>query len=91
LGLPIFIGNGQYGHETVSLGYPGSGGPSLDNQIVAGIAAPDYWQGVFGIDPEPSNFTTLNNPQPSFLSTLRNQSRIPSISWGYTAGAAYRK
>ncbi|TVY52547.1 Candidapepsin-8 [Lachnellula cervina] len=85
-----YTGNGQYGHETVSLGYPGSGGPSLDNQNVAGIAAPDYWQGVFGLDATPSNFTTLNEPQASYLATLRNQSRIPSTSWGYTAGAAYR-
>ncbi|TVY15848.1 Candidapepsin-8 [Lachnellula arida] len=72
-----YAGNGQYGHETVSLGYPGSGGPSLDNQNVAGIAAPDYWQGVFGLDATPSNFTTLNEPQASYLATLRNQSRIP--------------
>ncbi|TVY27669.1 Candidapepsin-8 [Lachnellula hyalina] len=71
-----YTGNGQYGHETVTLGYPGS--------------APEFWQGVFGLDATPSNFTTLNDPQASYLATLRNQSRIPSTSWGYTAGAAYR-
>ncbi|TVY48337.1 Candidapepsin [Lachnellula occidentalis] len=85
-----YTGNGQYGHETVALGYPGGGGSSLDNQNVAGIAAPDYWQGVFGLDATPSNFTTFNEPQASYLTTLRNQSRIPSTSWGYTAGAVYR-
>jgi hypothetical protein len=72
------------------LGYTGSGGPTIKNSIVAGIAAPDYWQGVFGLEAAPSNFTTLNDPQPSFMHNLRNQSLIPSLSWGYTAGAAYR-
>jgi hypothetical protein len=32
----------------------------------------------------------MRDPQPSFLSELKNQSLIPSLSWGYTAGAAYR-
>ena len=32
----------------------------------------------------------MRNPQPSFLSNLKNQSLIPSLSWGYTAGASYR-
>lgn len=56
---------------------------------IAGIAAPDFWLGTFGLDPDPNNFTTLNDPQPSFLWTLVNQSMIPSTSWGYTAGAHY--
>ena len=42
------VGNGQYGHDIVSLGYPGSGGPTLSNQVVAGIATPDFWLGIFG-------------------------------------------
>ena len=85
------IGNGEYGRDIVTLGYPGSGGPSLPQRVVAGIAAPDFWLGIFGLDPAPSNFTTLNNPQPTFLDTLHEQCSIPSLSWGYTAGASYRK
>lgn len=84
-----YTGNGQFGYDTVTLGYPNSGGTKLSNQIVAGFAANDYWLGQFGIDPSPSNFSTLNDPQPSFLWTLRNQSLIPSTSWAYTAGASY--
>ena len=82
-------GNGQYGHEIISLGYPGSGGPTLTQQVVAQIAAPDFFLGAFGLDPAPSNFTNLNDPQPSFLWTLASKSMIPSLSWAYTAGAAY--
>ncbi|KAH7336109.1 aspartic peptidase domain-containing protein [Rhexocercosporidium sp. MPI-PUGE-AT-0058] len=84
-----YTGNGQFGYDTVTLGYPHSGGPSLSKQIVAGLAAPDFWLGHLGLDPSPSNFTTLNDPQTSYLWTLKNQSMIPSTSWGYTAGAAY--
>jgi hypothetical protein len=86
-----YNGNGLFGRDVVSLGYPLSGGPQLSNQIVAGIAAPDFWLGIFGLDPAPSNFTNLNDPQPSFLWTLFNESIIPSTSWGYTAGAYYSK
>lgn len=41
-------GNGQFGHDTVSLGYPGGGGPSLSDVVVAGIATPDFWLGQLG-------------------------------------------
>lgn len=85
-----YEGNGLFGYDTVELGYPTSGGPKLQKQIVAGIAAPDFWLGQFGLNPAPSNFTTLNDPQPSFLWSLVNQSVIPSTTWGYTAGAKYR-
>lgn len=86
-----YTGNGQFGYDTVTLGYPNSGGTQLSKQVVAGLATPDFWLGQFGLDPAPSNFTTLNDPQPSFLWTLRNQSMIPSTSWAYTAGASYSK
>ena len=84
-------GNGQFGRDTVSLGYTGSGGPTLKSQVVAGIADEDYWLGLFGLDPTPTNFTNLNDPQPSYMWYLRNQSMIPSTSWGYTAGAVYSR
>jgi hypothetical protein len=86
-----YSGNGLYGYDTVTLGYPNSGGPQLKKQIVAGMAVMDFWLGSFGLDPAPNNFTNLNDPQPSFISSLVNQSLIPSTSWGYTAGAAYRQ
>jgi hypothetical protein len=28
-----YNGNGEYGYDTVQLGYPGSGGPKLTNQM----------------------------------------------------------
>jgi hypothetical protein len=89
-------GNAYYGFDTLTLGLPGADLPSLDNQIIAGIATNNYWLGYLGLSPIPFNFssqndaTSMRDPQPSFLSSLKNQSLIPSLSWGYTAGASYR-
>jgi hypothetical protein len=37
-----YNGNGLFGHDVVSLGYPQSGGPQLLNQVMANIANPDF-------------------------------------------------
>ncbi|KAF2681582.1 acid protease [Lentithecium fluviatile CBS 122367] len=83
---------GDFGFDTVTLGWQGSGGPSVDHSIVAGIADTTFtWLGVLGLNPRPTNFSTFpNNPQVSFIQALRNQNSIPSLSWAYTAGAQYR-
>lgn len=47
--------------------------------------------GMFGLGPKPTNFSDFNDPQPSFLWSLRNQSLIPSLSFSYSAGAFYQK
>lgn len=86
-----YTGNGLFGFDTVALGWQGSNGPSLDQQIVAGIATPDFYLGTFGLDPRPTNFTNFNNPVPSYMSNLKKQNMIPSLSWGYTAGNQYRE
>ena len=87
-----YSGNAEYGFDTVALGWQGgSGGPSLKHQIVGGIAAKDYFLGLFGLTPRPTNFTTFDDPQTSFIHNLRNQSLIPSNTYGYTAGAQYSK
>ncbi|CZT12843.1 uncharacterized protein RAG0_16528 [Rhynchosporium agropyri] len=83
-------GNGSYGYETINLGIPGAGLPTLQKQVVAGIWTNDYFLGNLGLSPVPFNFTNLNDPKTSMLSTLYNQSLIPSRSWAYTAGAHYK-
>lgn len=82
-------GNGLYGRDTVVWG-TSSTSPSLTAQTVAGIADPDWWMGLVGLGPKASNFSTFNNAMPSYMSSLVNKSIIPSLSWGYTAGASYR-
>lgn len=76
--------------ELVGLGYLGSGGPVVNNSVVAGVNGTEFYLGVLGLNPRPTNFTTQNDPQPSFLQILKNQSSIPSLSYSYTAGAPYR-
>lgn len=85
-----YTGNGEYGYDTVALGWQGSGPPSLDQQIVAGVATKEFYLGVFGLNPRPSNFSNFNDPTPSYLSNLKQKSLIPSLTWGYTAGNQYR-
>lgn len=92
LALEANLGNtasGAYGFDRVGLDWQGSGGPILDHQVVAGIATQDFYLGLFGLTPRPTNFTDFNDPQPSFMQSLQNRSLIPSLSWSYTAGARY--
>ena len=97
-GLPLeeesllgYSGNAEFGFDTITLGWQGSGALSLMHQVVAGFATKDFYLGNLGLTPRPVNFTDFNNPQQSVLGTLQNQSKIPGSSWAYTAGASYRK
>jgi hypothetical protein len=84
-------GNAEYGFDTVGLGYPGEGGVTLQNQVTGALATPLFNFGHFGINPKPTNFTNFTSQSPSFMSTLKEQNHIPSVSWGYTAGVPYRE
>ncbi|KAI0509651.1 aspartic peptidase domain-containing protein [Xylaria bambusicola] len=79
----------DFATERIGLGLTG---PILDNQTVAGIAdAEPFYLGLFGLNSQPLNFTSLGNfSSPSFLTTLKDRGLIPSLSWSYTAGARYR-
>ena len=86
-----YSGNGEYGFDTVRLGPSSLGGPTLNHQVVAGFVTNDFFLGIFGLGPKPANFSDFNSPIPSYMSTLVNENIIPSLSYGYTAGAKYRK
>ncbi|KAF2114347.1 aspartic peptidase domain-containing protein, partial [Lophiotrema nucula] len=82
--------NGMYGHDTLGLGLQSSEGPSLTDQTVAGIVDDNFWMGMIGLNPISSNFSGFDHPQRSFMTSLSDEGRIPSLSYGYTAGSAYR-
>jgi len=86
-----FTSKGSFGFDDVTLGWGGSGGPSLKNQTVGGIASKDSYLGQFGLSPRASNFTDFTVPVPSYMENLKAQNMIPSKSWAYTAGNQYRK
>jgi hypothetical protein len=84
-----YSGNALYGLERVGLGIQNSGGPTLPDQIVGGIKTKDLYLGLFGLSLGLQNFTNSDHPQRSLLATLNETGWIPSMSYGYTAGAYY--
>lgn len=103
LGIEVNLGYNEpaaYGLDTVALGFSGATDrPSLHSQVVAGLETNDFYTGLFGLSDQPTNFTASNDssnltgtiPHPSFLTTMKSQNLIPSLSWAYTAGAFYRE
>ena len=93
LNLPDYGGqfdNADYGMDSLGLGLPISDGITLNNQVVAALATKDFYLGYLGLTSRPTNFTGFNDPKTSFLSSLKEQDHIPSLSFGYTAGNQYR-
>ena len=46
---------------------------------------------MFGVNPKPTNYTSIEGyRQDSYVTSLKKQNLIPSLSFGYTAGAPYR-
>ena len=88
----------SYGFDTVALGLSNAtGGPTLQRQVVAALQDYSYYTGLFGLGNQPVNVTGSNDldnltgttPYTSFLTTMKNENLIPSLSWAYTAGAFY--
>lgn len=84
------MGNGKYGYDDVGLGYATGDGPTLKNTTVGALITENFWLGHFGLNPKPTNFTAYGDPSPAYLTKLFEQKHIPSLAWGYTAGAQYR-
>lgn len=87
--------DGLFGYDHVALGpavdtFSDSNVTSIDHQVVAAIADMDYFMGVLPLGQAQSSFSSLSKPQESLMWNLRNSSRIPSLSYAYTAGAKYR-
>ena len=83
--------NGNYGFDTIGVGKPGAGNVSVDGQVVAGLATKDFYLGNLGLASRSISFNSDTDAKPSFLSSLRNRSLIPSLAYSFTAGASYRK
>ena len=80
-------GAGLYGYDTIQLGWNGDNLPSAAHQILSGYVSTDFYIGSLALNPRPMNFTNYNDPIPSFLTSLKSSSSVPSLSWSYTAGA----
>lgn len=80
------------GNDTLTLEVAGNTGPNLTNQVIFGIADDKkYYLGMLGLSQVSTSLSKSEKGQPSFITSLRDQSKIPSLSFGYTAGAKYRE
>ena len=86
------INNGTYGFDTLTLtGKSGVANISLDHQVIASTATSQFSLGSLGLSPAQVNFSQSDDSAPAYLSALKTKGEIPSLSWGYTAGAYYRR
>ena len=81
---------GDFGFDSVILD-GAQGAVPVDQTVVAAITATDSYVGVLGLAARNATLQgkTANETAPSLLSSLRTSSRIPSLSYSYTAGAFY--
>lgn len=78
------VSSAQYGLDTVGLGVEATTGLTLNQNVVAGVLTEPFYLGQIGL--KPSN-TTIVNGTSSFMAQLKSEKLIPSLSYGYTAGA----
>ncbi|KAL9000515.1 MAG: hypothetical protein Q9169_000808 [Polycauliona sp. 2 TL-2023] len=58
---------------------------------MAVIRTEKIYVGMLAVNPKRTNYTGITEQgQASLMTTLKDQNRIPSLSFGYTAGAPYR-
>ena len=79
---------GEYGLDTVGLGVEATTGLTSNQNVVAGVLTEPFYLGQLGL--RRSNATGVNSTA-SLMTQLKNENMIPSLSYGYTAGAIYRK
>jgi hypothetical protein len=63
--------SGEYGFDTVGLGWDAATGPSVNHSIVASIVTKDYYLGQLGISPRATNFTTENGNSSALTDPVR--------------------
>jgi Eukaryotic aspartyl protease len=86
-----YSGNSLVGFDNITLGWTGSGGLSINNTVVTGVATKDFFLGQLGLTSRPVNISDFNHQYSSPLGSLFEDKKIPSLTWSYTAGAPYRQ
>jgi hypothetical protein len=95
LGLDTNLGyndTGTYGLDSISLGFTDvAGGLKLKSQVIVSTGSGDFYLGLFGLGVQGTTLVKDKATESTYLRTLKDNGLIPSLSWGYTAGAGYRK
>ena len=91
LGMTENSGVGRYGFDVIGIGRPRNGNiPLINAQVVATVATKDFFLGNLGLSARLVSDAGLGKP-PGLLKSLNDGNYIPSLSYGYTAGATYSK
>lgn len=86
-----YTARGYFGYDKLTLGPAGETGlPSVDNQILGGVADMSFYLGHIALGISKSKFSSKSQSVEPLLYQMRNNSQIPSIAFSYTAGAKYR-
>lgn len=90
-GIPYSNHSAMYSYDIVGLGSSSPDSLQLSPEVVGGMVDKQFFLGTFGLALNPNNFGS--GGLPTFLSLLPNSTvfPIPSLSYGYTAGASYSK
>ncbi|KAL9578760.1 MAG: hypothetical protein Q9203_006976 [Teloschistes exilis] len=85
---------GAYGWDNVALATPDGADIMLNHSVIAGLATKDFYMGSLGLAARAIEWQdhTDNDSysRDSLITTLQKQKRIPTLSYGYTAGASYK-
>lgn len=80
-------GYADYGFDQLTFG---STGVTLNSTIIGSINTTEYFLGEFGLGVVPGNFNNVSSLA-AISGLVEKNGAIPSHSYGYTAGATYRK
>lgn len=84
-----YSGNGFSGYDTVGLMSNNvSWAIQIKQQAVTAYASPSFWIGQIGLAKKGINFGR-EKWYDGFLTSLKSENIIPSLSFGFTAGASY--
>ncbi|GME64606.1 acid protease [Neofusicoccum parvum] len=82
---------GIFGYDSVRLGlHQDTDALEVENAEVVGVANESYYLGLLGLSNAETFLSNTAEPIKSLIEILKDHNKIPSLSYGYTAGAYYR-
>lgn len=89
LNYPGYEANGEYGTDKLNAhGSIYDGDFSMSGVLVSAINTTNYFNGYFGLGIATGNFND-EVADPPMVQAVKKFGRIPSYTYGYTAGASY--
>jgi hypothetical protein len=90
LDYPGYEANGEYGKDKINAHSSIDNGDfSMDGVLVSALNTTNYFNGYFGLGIATGHFDD-KVADPAIVQAVKKFGRIPSYTYGFTAGAAYR-